>query len=164
MEFGPYWPVGTKVRFLGVHGYPHQLKEAKEVFSIGQELTVKSSETFSSSSDVTFEEVKGIWNTVMFREQWEVSIIYDDKCGEVVPDAQIDTKVTLSGRDEEVCIGSEMMLMGFRVAHKRGILKIKKIYFQQHDIFATVDENGRLSEYPESKLDDYLNTLAGWDE
>lgn len=76
MEFGEWWTRGTKVRFLGKNGYKYQLEEAKKLMDIGAILDVESSETFSSSSIVSFKQFPGKkFNTVMF----EVVMIPSDE-------------------------------------------------------------------------------------
>jgi hypothetical protein len=57
---------GTKVFFLGINGHTEELKQAKEKFQDGQVLTVKEMNVGHSSSRVSFEEVDGWYNTVMF--------------------------------------------------------------------------------------------------
>jgi hypothetical protein len=63
---GPWWPRGLKVKFLGKNGHDDEREKALELFEVGQILTVKSSRTRSYSSSVQFEEVDGVFNTVMF--------------------------------------------------------------------------------------------------
>ena len=57
---------GTKVFFLGINGHTEELKQTKEKFQDGQVLTVKEMNVGRSSSRVSFEEVDGWYNTVMF--------------------------------------------------------------------------------------------------
>jgi len=65
-SFGPYWEPGTKVMYHGCGGYDHQIEKAEETFIPAQILTVKNSKVWRYSSEVSFEEVEGSFNTVMF--------------------------------------------------------------------------------------------------
>ena len=62
------WPAGTKLRFMNKGGWPRQREEAQKVFSVDKVYAVKSSEIFDWTSEVSFEEVDGEWNTTMFEE------------------------------------------------------------------------------------------------
>lgn len=54
------------MKFLGRNGTSFELKAAKKVFEVGQELTVRNSITYGWSSHAEFDEVAGSFNTVMF--------------------------------------------------------------------------------------------------
>lgn len=61
------WPKkGDKMKFLDRNGYDYQLKVARQVFTPGQIVTVKSIEVEASKHWITFEEVAGEFNGVMF--------------------------------------------------------------------------------------------------
>jgi len=59
---------GSKVRFLNKNGYDGERERAAAIFVNDMPLTVKACRIGQSSSDYTFEEVEGRWNTVMFEE------------------------------------------------------------------------------------------------
>lgn len=64
-----FCPKGTKVRFLDFNGYDHDLKYARDRGMIKDSIyTVKAAYIGDWSSDYTFEEVDGRFNTVMFKE------------------------------------------------------------------------------------------------
>jgi len=57
---------GSKVRFLNRNGYDMERERAAKVFDTENAYTVKSCHVGGWSSDYSFEEVDGLWNTVMF--------------------------------------------------------------------------------------------------
>lgn len=59
-----------KAKFLNKNGYDFERERAAKVFDLDKEYTIKSGEMYSSSSNITFEEVEGKWNTVMFDFDW----------------------------------------------------------------------------------------------
>lgn len=65
---------GDKVRFIARNGYDGELNRAKAIIKPGAVLTVAAVDVRSSSSDYTFEEVLGKWNTVMFETVPEIEI------------------------------------------------------------------------------------------
>lgn len=70
-SYGPWWPKGTKIRFVGKYGKEYQKEEAHQLLEVGNIYTVKHSKTFDSYSEVYLEEVERTagpagFNTVMF--------------------------------------------------------------------------------------------------
>lgn len=57
---------GDKVVFLGINGYPGELKEALELLTVGGIYEVSSVNVYSSSSTVYLYGIKAGFNTVMF--------------------------------------------------------------------------------------------------
>ena len=70
-EFGPWWPKGTKVVYTRENaGYDSDQKKCKKHLKLGETYTVLDSATRSWSSEVCFEEVRGvIFNTVHFEKK-----------------------------------------------------------------------------------------------
>lgn len=61
------YPKGTKMRLYGNGGYDAERKRA--VDKIGDKVVTVSKAVIESwSSDYEFEEVEGLWNTVMFEK------------------------------------------------------------------------------------------------
>lgn len=61
------WPEpGDKMRFLNRNGYDAELALAREKFEIGRDYTVKHFQLGDWTSFITFEEVPGSFNSVMF--------------------------------------------------------------------------------------------------
>lgn len=61
------FPKGTKLRLTGKNGYDAERKRAVDL--IGDKVvTVAKAKIESWSSDYEFEEVSGLWNTVMFEK------------------------------------------------------------------------------------------------
>lgn len=65
-SYGEVWPKGTKIRFLNKNGHNFQREEAAKLFDVDKSYTLKASDVYSSSSTLEFEEVPGIFNSVMF--------------------------------------------------------------------------------------------------
>lgn len=65
-NMGPWFPIGSYVRFLGKHGHQHERAEALQVFKVGGLYKVVDSNTYNSTSDVTLEGNPDMWNAVMF--------------------------------------------------------------------------------------------------
>jgi hypothetical protein len=63
-----YAKPGTVVRFLNENGYDRELDEARRVLKDIPILTVKHIDVGGWVSYVTFEEIEGEFNTVMFEE------------------------------------------------------------------------------------------------
>lgn len=63
-----WFPKGTKVKWHPNAGWPHQEQKAQEVIGPDRILTVKACSIGSSSSYYEFDEVEGVWNTVMFEK------------------------------------------------------------------------------------------------
>ena len=59
---------GTRVRFLNKNGYDMERERAFKEIGEGRIVTVKTCSVGRSSSNYTFEEVPGSWNTVMFEK------------------------------------------------------------------------------------------------
>jgi hypothetical protein len=67
-NYGPWFPIGSRVEFTGKGGHRHEREQALLTFTLGELYTVVASRTYDSTSDVTlagFEET-GRWNTVLF--------------------------------------------------------------------------------------------------
>jgi len=61
------WPEpGDKMQFLDRNGYDVELEAARKVFTKGQVVTVKKFDLGGWCSSITFEELPGKWNSVMF--------------------------------------------------------------------------------------------------
>ena len=61
------WPEpGDKMQFLDRNGYDVELETARKVFTKGQVVTVKKFDLGGWCSSITFEELSGKWNSVMF--------------------------------------------------------------------------------------------------
>lgn len=61
------WPrKGDKMKFLGVHGYDYQLKEALAKFDTHTLYTVVRCDVGDWSHSIQFEEIEGEYNGVMF--------------------------------------------------------------------------------------------------
>jgi hypothetical protein len=61
------WPEpGDKMQFLDRNGYDVELEAARKVFTKGQVVTVKKFDLGGWCSSITFEELSGKWNSVMF--------------------------------------------------------------------------------------------------
>lgn len=61
-------PLGRKVRFLNENGRDSELEEAQQIFKPYQILTVEEIYVGGWHSEVTFLEVDGLYNTVMFED------------------------------------------------------------------------------------------------
>jgi hypothetical protein len=48
------------------NGWPEARKRTSETFTLGEPLTVKAFEIGQSITYITFEEIAGAWNSVMF--------------------------------------------------------------------------------------------------
>lgn len=62
------WTKGTLVVFLGENGWPGELKHALQKFTKGEVLVVDTVTQHNWSTDVTFQDVDGTYNSVMFEE------------------------------------------------------------------------------------------------
>lgn len=61
------WPeAGDKMTFLNKNGYPRDLEEAQRLLTEGQILTVRDFSLGQWNSTISFYEVKGHFNSVMF--------------------------------------------------------------------------------------------------
>jgi hypothetical protein len=66
MSMDIYSKPGTKVEFLDRNGHEWERKEAEKILEVGQIYTVESIDVGDWCSYVTFEEVSGEFNSVMF--------------------------------------------------------------------------------------------------
>jgi hypothetical protein len=58
-------------KFTAKGGWPHQLKEAKEVLTLGETYEIVKWEMASWHTDITLKGIDGTWNSCMFE--------YDEK-------------------------------------------------------------------------------------
>ena len=65
-----YSKPGTKVIFSGENGYEFEQANARMIFTIGQEVTLKAIDVSDWSTSVQFEEYPNKWyNSVMFKDK-----------------------------------------------------------------------------------------------
>jgi hypothetical protein len=61
-----YSQPGTPVVFMGINGYPSELKDAREVLEVGKTYRVARTHLHSTSTGVELMEVAGVFNSVHF--------------------------------------------------------------------------------------------------
>jgi hypothetical protein len=67
MEFGEWFPKGSKVVYLGENGLDYHRELADKYLEVGKSYTVSGSQTFGWHSEVELAEAPGVlFNTVMF--------------------------------------------------------------------------------------------------
>lgn len=99
-------------------------------------------------------------------------ITYDSENGRVVQDAKVESYCTSliecteqTDVENEVIVGSSIIIDQFRVLVKEGKIKYKNIIFRFNDVDIRINVHGDLENYPRGFCDYndlLLNKLAGW--
>lgn len=93
-----------------------------------------------------------------------MKLIVDYFQGDAVPDNMVEHYIEQHTQFLGVSIGTECMLLGYRLAHKEKRVNIEEVvfsYLDKPDFKTTINENGKLERWPSDlePISEYLKKL-----